>query len=346
MVFIGLLLWHIRCGGKHTIMKRTVLWLVTVLLFASVRLAESQQTGKVPVIGILAPGSPSTAALNLEAFRQGLRELGYAEEKNIVIEVRYAEAKLDRLPPLAAELVTLNVDVIVVAGGTAPTLASKEATTTIPIVMTYVGDAVARGLIVSLARPGGNITGLTSVSPDLAGKRLELLKETVPRLSRVGVLWNPASQGSTANFKETESVARSLGLRVQSLEVRSPAELESAFKTASMGRADALIVLESVLIGAHRSRIAELATNGRLPTIVGQERGAVAGGLMYYGPSFSDLHRRAATYVDKIIKGTKPADLPVEQPTKFELIINLKTAKQIGLTIPPNVLARADRVIK
>jgi putative ABC transport system substrate-binding protein len=295
---------------------------------------------------VLASGSPSSAAPNLNAFRQGMRELGYAEGKNIVIEVRYAEAKLDRLPALAAELVNLKVDMIVVAGGTAPTLAAKEATATIPIIMTYVGDPVARGLIVSLARPGGNITGLTSVSPDLAGKRLELLKETVPRLSRVGVLWNPASEGSTANFKETEAAARLFGLQVQSLEARSPAELESAFKTATMGRAHALIVVESPVVGAHRSRIAELATNSRLPTMVGQGRGVEAGGLMYYGPNFPDLHRRAATYVHKILKGAKPADLPVEQPTKFELVINLKTAKALDLTIPPLVLMRAEKVIK
>lgn len=308
--------------------------------------AEAQQLEKVPRIGILSPSSPSTAAPNLHAFRQGLAELGYAEGKNVVFEVRYASGNLDRLPALAAELAGLKVDVILVAGGTVPALAAKEASTTIPIVMTYVGDPIARGLVVSLARPGGNITGLTSISPDLAGKRLELLKETIPSLSRVGVLWNPASQGSTANFKETEVVARSFRLKLQSLEARSPAELERAFKTAIMERAHALIVVESVLIGTHRSRIVEFATNSRLPTMFAQGIGVAAGGLMHYGPNFPDLHRRAATYVDKILKGSKPADLPVEQPTKFEFVINLKTAKQIGLTIPPNVLARADKVIR
>jgi len=212
--------------------------------------------------------------------------------------------------------------------------------------MTYVGDPVARGLIVSLAHPGGNITGLTSVSPDLAGKRLELLKETVPRLSRLGVLWDPTSEGAMANFKETESAARSFGLQVQSFEARSSAELESAFKAANSGESHAAVVLESARFGAHRTRIAQLAINSRLPTMVGQGIGVEAGGLMYYGPSFPDLVRRAATYVDKILKGAKPAELPVEQPTKFELVINLKTAKQIGLTIPPNVLTRADRVIR
>ncbi len=329
---------------RKNMKQRISILTVCAALFPICLPIQAQQTGTVPRIGILSPGSPSSDAPNLDAFRQALRELGYDEGKNIVIEVRYAEAKLERLPALAADLVSLKVDVIVVAGGTAPTLAAKEATH--PIVMTYVGDPVARGLIVSLARPGRNITGLISVSPELSGKRLELLKETVPRLNRLGVLWNPGSQGSTANFQETEAVARSFGLQVQSLEARNPSELESAFKTATMGRADALIVVESVLTGVHRNRIVELATNGRLPTMVGQGRGVVAGGLMYYGPNFPDLHRRAATYVDKILKGAKPGDLPVEQPTKFELIINLKTAKQIGLTIPPSVLARADKVIK
>jgi putative ABC transport system substrate-binding protein len=316
------------------------------VFFFTLYLSANAQEPKVSRIGCLSSSVRATLDPRFEAFRMGLRELGYAEGKDIIIEVRYAEGKINRLPALAAELVSLKVDVIVVAGGTAPALAAKEATTTIPIVMTYVGDPLARGLIASLARPGGNITGLTSVSPDLAGKRLELLKETVPRLNRVGVLWNPASQGATANFKEIEVVARSFGLQVQSLEARSPAEIERAFKTATIGRADALIVVESVLSGAHRNRIVELATNSRLPTMVGQGVGVVAGGLMYYGPDYTDLHRRAATYVDKILKGTKPADLPVEQPTKFELVINLKTAKQIGLIIPPNVLARADRIIR
>jgi putative ABC transport system substrate-binding protein len=321
-------------------------YILISVLFALCFSVEAQQTGEIPRIGVLCPSSPSAAAPNLDAFRQGLRELGYAEGESIVIEVRCAEGKLDRLPALAAVLVSLKVDVIVVAGGTAPSVAAKEATTTIPIVLTYVGDPVARGLIASFARPGGNITGLTSVSPELVGKRLELIKESVPRLSRVAVLWDPASRGSTANFKEAEAAARSFGLQVQSLKVRSLPELESAFKTATMGQADALIVMESVLIGTHRSRIVELARNSRLPTMVGQGIGVVAGGLMYYGPDYPDLHRRAATYVDKIIKGANPTDLPVERPRKFELLINLKTAKQIGLTIPPNVLARADRVIR
>ncbi|MGH7798383.1 MAG: ABC transporter substrate-binding protein [Candidatus Binatia bacterium] len=328
--------------------RRVFGFALCAMLFALCPPAEAQQSPRVPRIGVLSASSSvrATDDPRFEAFRMGLRELGYAEGKNIVIEVRYAEGKLNRLPALAAELVSLKVDVIVVAGGTAPALAAKAATTTIPIVMTYVGDPVARGLIVSLARPGGNITGLTSVSPDLAGKRLELLKETVPRLSRVGVLWNPASQGATANFKETEIVARSFGLQVQSLEARSLAEIESAFKTATMGRADGLIVVEFAGISAYRRRIVELATKSRLPTMFAQGVHVESGGLMYYGPNYPDLHRRTATYVDKILRGAKPADLPVEQPMKFELVINLKTAKQIGLTIPPNVLARADKVIK
>jgi putative ABC transport system substrate-binding protein len=327
-------------------MNKRLLGLLTIVLLASADPAEAQQPGKVPRIGILSASSPSTAAPNLDAFRQGLRELGYAEGKNIVIEVRYADGKLDRFPALAAELASLKVDVILVAGGTAPALAAKEATTTIPIVMTYVGDPVARGLVVSLARPGGNITGLTSVSPDLAGKRLELLKETVPRLSRVGVLWNPASQGSTANFKETEATARTLGVQVQSLEVRSSNDFESAFKAATVKRAHGLIAVEFAGISAYGTRIVELATKSRLPTMFAQGVHVESGGLMYYGPNFPDLYRRAATYVDKILKGTNPATLPIEQPKKFEFIINLKAAKQIGLAIPPNVLARADRVIK
>jgi putative tryptophan/tyrosine transport system substrate-binding protein len=212
--------------------------------------------------------------------------------------------------------------------------------------MTYVGDPVARGLVVSLARPGGNITGLTSVSPDLAGKRLELLKETVPRLSRVGVLWDPRSQGSTANLKETEAAARTWGVQVQSLEVRNTNYIESAFKAATGKQAHGLIVVEFAGSSAYRTRIVELATKSRLPTMFARGEHVESGGLMYYGPNFPDLYRRAATYVDKILKGAKPADLPVEQPTKFEFVINLKTAKQIGLTIPPNVLARADRVIR
>ena len=315
------------------------------LLLAPCSAVEAQQPGKVPRIGVLNAGASSSIPARLGAFRQGLHDLGYIEGRNIVIELPYTEGKLDRLPDVAAELVRLKVEVMVTTGTTGA-LAAKEATSTIPIVMTTGADPVAIGLIASLARPGGNITGLTSVSTDLAGKRLELLKETVPRLTRVGILWNPADPGSTAVFKETETVARSLGVQVQSLEVRSPNDFESAFKAATGGRAHALIIVQTALINAHRTRIVELATKNRLPTMFGEGAHVESGGLMSYAPNSADLFRRAATYVDKILKGTKPADLPVEQPTKFEFVINLKAAKQIGVTIPPNVLARADKVIR
>ena len=319
--------------------------LIALALVVVGEIAEAQQTAKVPRIGFLVTGSSSSDSIRIEAFRQGLHELGYVEGKNITIEYRFADGRLERLPDLAAGLVRLKVDVIVTSG-TAGALAAKHATRTIPIVMTAVGDPVARGIIDSLARPGGNITGLTSVSPDLAGKRLELLKETAPRLTRAGVLWNPAGQGATAVFKETVVAARALGVQVQSLEVRSPKDFESTFEAATGGRAQALIMLQSPLTTTHATRIVELATKSRLPTMFAEGMHVESGGLMSYGPNFPDLFRRAATYVDKILKGRKPADLPVEQPMKFEFVINLKTAKQIGVTIPPNVLARADKVIR
>ena len=307
--------------------------------------AHAQEAKNVPRIGMVLSGSPSSDRSRSDAFRQGLHELGYVESQNIVIEYRYAEGNLDRIPALVAELPRLKVNVIVVQG-TVQALAAKQHTSTIPIVMVHVGDPVARGIIVSLARPGGNITGLTSASPDLSGKRLELFKETVPRLKWVGVFWRPASQGSAVNFKETEAAARTLGVQIQSLEVRSSNDFESAFKAATKKGSDGLIVLEFSGISAYGRRITEFATKNRLPTMFAQGSHVESGGLMYYGPDFHDLYRRAATYVDKILKGAKPADLPVERPRKFELLINLKTAKQIGLTVPPNVLARADRVIK
>jgi putative ABC transport system substrate-binding protein len=315
------------------------------MLFALSYYASAQPEKKVPRIGMVLSGTLASDRSGNDAFKQGLHELGHVEGQNIVIEYRYAEGKLDRLPALVAELARLKVDVIVVQG-TEPALAAKQYTSTIPIVMAHVGDPVGRGIIASLARPGGNITGLTSASPDLSGKRLELLKETVPGLSRVGVLWNPASQGATANFKETEASARTLGMNVQSLEVRSSNDVESALKAATGKRAHGLIVVEFAGLSAYSRRIVELATKSRLPTMFAQGAHVESGGLMYYGPNFPDLYRRAATYVDKILKGAKPADLPVEQPKKFEFVVNLKTAKQIGLTIPPNVLARADKVIR
>ncbi len=272
--------------------------------------------------------------------------LGYVEGKNIFIEYRYAEGKLDRLPDLAAELVRLKVDVIVIAGGTPPLLAAKNATRTIPIVFAAGADPVGSGFVTSLARPGGNITGLSLVAPELSGKRLELLKETVPKVSRVAVLLNPTGAAIGALSAETQVAAGSLGVQLQLLEARSPDELDPAFSAMMRERASALVVTQDAMFIDNLTRIVSLAAKSRLPAIYPNSEYVDAGGLMSYGTIINDLYRRAATYVDKILKGRKPADLPVEQPTKFEFIVNLETAKQIGLTIPPNVLARADRVIK
>jgi putative tryptophan/tyrosine transport system substrate-binding protein len=307
--------------------------------------ADAQEAKRIPRVGILFGASPSANAGRVEAFRGGLQELGYIDGKNIVIEVRYADGKLDRLPALTAELFRLNVELIVTAGP-AVTRPVKEATNTIPIVMAFDSDPVGSGFVASLARPGGNITGLSSLSPELTGKRLELLKETVSKLSRVAVLGNPGNAATALNFKEAEVAARAYGLQVQSLEVRGPNDLDSAFSTMIKRRTDALLPLGDSVVVFHRDRIIQFATKNRLPGTYPNSEWADAGGLMAYGPDILDSFRRAATYVDKILKGAKPADLPVEQPMKFEFVINLKTAKQIGLTIPPNVLARADRVIK
>ena len=316
-----------------------------LLLVLSVR-AEAQQPKKVPSIGYLSTGSPSSSTQTIEAFRQGLHELGYAEGKNITIEYRFAEGREDRLRQFASELVRLKVDVIFVSA-TVATLATKNATTTIPIVFTIVDDPIAFGLIDSLGHPGGNITGLTSgAGPGLYGKRLELLKESFPRVSRVAALWNPDDPGSVVNVRGMETPARSLSLKLQSVEMRDPNDLQQAFSAMKRERAEALVTILGALVGSQRSRIVDLAAKSRLATMSAESRWTEAGGLMSYGPDYADLYRRAATYVDKILKGANPADLPVEQPTKFELVINLKTAKRIGLTIPPNVLARADKVIK
>jgi len=307
--------------------------------------AQAQQAKKVPRIGLLSPFSPSATAIWHQAFRQGLRDLGWVEGKSISIEYRYAEGKADRLPDLAAELVRLKVDVIVAAVNT-DAVAAKKATKTIPIVMASAGDPVALGLVESLARPGGNITGLSQIAPELAGKRLELLKEMVPHLSRVAVLWNPQGTTSPLSWKESQLPARELGLRLHSIEVRSPNNLDKAIEDATKARAGALAIMPDPLFAGNLKRIADLAAKSRLPSIFHLTEFVDSGGLVAYGVDRPDQFRRAATYVDKILKGAKPADLPVEQPIKFELVINLKTAKQIGLTIPPNVLARADRVIK
>jgi putative ABC transport system substrate-binding protein len=318
---------------------------LSALVFAITFPVQAQQATKIPRIGYLTGTSLSTNAARNEAFRQGLRELGYVEGKNIVIEWRSAEGKLDRLPALANELMRLKVDVIV-TGGPPATRAAKEATATIPIVMAHDTDPVASGFVASLARPGGNITGLTTLTPELSGKRLELLKEIVPKLSRVGVLGDVTRPGIPQALREVNVAADALRVQVQYLEVRGPKDIETAFRAASKESAGAVLVLSSTVLLTQRKQVAELAVKSRLPTIYLRPEYVEDGGLMSYGVNINDLFRRAATYVDKILKGAKPADLPIEQPKKFELIINLKAAKQIGLTIPPNVLARADKVIK
>ena len=326
-------------------MNRNLLWLLTIFLLASVHLAWAQQPGKVPRIGVLPPGPISERVHLWEAFRQGLRKLGYVEGQNIILVFPSGEVKPERLPHLAAELVSLKVDVIVAAAIVAVQTA-KEATKTIPIVMPVASDAVETGLVASLARPGGNITGLTLISSQLSGKRLELLKEVVPRLSRLAVLSNPTSAAVPPQMRETEVTARALGVQLQPLEVRGPDDFERVFQAATKERAGALITLDDALLFTQRTRIVKLAAKSRLPAIYGFREFVDAGGLMSYAANTSDMYRRAAAFVDKILKGAKPADLPVEQPTKFEFVINLKAAKQIGLTIPPNVLTRGDKVIK
>jgi putative tryptophan/tyrosine transport system substrate-binding protein len=325
--------------------KKIVFLALCFVLLASCASVQAQQPRKVARIGFLSPSSPSTNPARREAFRQGLRELGYVEGENIIIEQRHADGKSDRLPALAAELVRLNVDVIVTSGPTA-TRPAKAVTSTIPIVMTFDDDPVGSGFVASLARPGGNITGLSTLSPEISGKQLELLQEIVPRLGRVAVIGTSTRKGIAQNLREMEVVAGVLGLKLQYLDVLNPKDIESGFRTASSGRADAILVLQSPVFNSYRAQIGDLAIKNRLPASYYRREFVEDGGLMSYGVSIFDLDRRAATYVDKILKGTKPADLPVEQPKKFEFIINLNAAKQIGLTIAPNVLARADRVIK
>jgi len=317
--------------------------LITVLLITGS--VEAQQPGKVPRIGFLSTLSRSNAEPWEQAFRQGLRDLGWVEGKNITIESRYSDRRDDRLPELAADLVRLNVDVIV-ASFTPDTLAAKNATREIPIVMASVSDPVESRFVDSLARPGRNITGLTNLAQELSGKRLELLKESVPKLTRLAVLWNPDAPISTLGWKESQAPARALGLQLYSMEVRSPNDFDKAFQDAIKARVGAVAMGPNTLVAANQKRVAELAIKHRLPSIYQLSEYVEAGGLMAYGPDRSDLFRRAATYVDKILKGRKPADLPVEQPTKFEFVINLKTAKQIGVTIPRSMLYRADKVIK
>jgi putative ABC transport system substrate-binding protein len=307
--------------------------------------AEAQQSGKIPRIGYLDAVSLSVNAARVEVFRQSLRKLGYVEGKNIFIEWRSADGKLDRLPALGAELVHLKVDIIV-TGGRSATGAAKEATSTIPIVMTQDSDPVANGFVASLARPGGNITGLSTLASELSGKQLELMKEINPKLSRVAVFGSSTSPGNAQSLTEVELAARAFKVQLQYLDVLDPKDIETVFRAASNGRADGVLVLNSPVFVSRQTQVLDLAMKSRLPAIYWRSEFVEAGGLMSYGASQNDLDRRAATYVDKILKGAKPADLPVEQPTKFELVINLKTAKQIGVAIPQKVLGRADKVIR
>jgi putative ABC transport system substrate-binding protein len=308
--------------------------------------AEAQQPTKVPRIGYFTGATPDGQSARIEAFRQGLGELGYVEGKDIVIEWRYAEGKLDRYPALAADLVRLKLDVIVTGGG-GLTRAVKNVTSTIPIVMAQDGDPVANGFVASLARPGGNITGLSNLSPEMSGKQLEILKEIIPKLARVAVFGSSATSPSNARqLREIELAAGAFKVNVQYLAVVSPKDIDAAFRAATQRRAEAILVQPGPIFNSHRTQTAKLAVENQLPAMYNHSQYVIDGGLMTYSPSLPDLDRRAAAYVDKILKGAKPADLPVEQPKKFEFIVNLKAAKQIGLTIPPNVLVRADRVIK
>jgi putative ABC transport system substrate-binding protein len=327
--------------------KNVIRLTLCAMLFAHCWSVEAQQVEKIPRIGLLFEGDPSESSARIEAFRQGLRELGYVEGKNIVIEERSSGEKPDSLSNRAAELVGLKVAAIVTMG-TSATQAAKNATGTIPIVMTFVSDPVGFGFVASLARPGGNITGLTNLGPDLSGKRLELLKEVLPQTSRVTILLSPGNPLHAFLLKEMQVPAAALGIKLLSLELRgrSPKQVEEAFVTLKNGHPDALMVLPTPSTSLSMKRIVDLAVKNRLPTTYHWKEYVEAGGLMYYGANLADMYRRAAVYVDKILKGAKPADLPVEQPTKFEFAINLQTAKKIGLTIPPEVLARANKVIK
>ena len=325
-------------------MKRRIFIALLAVATAAWPLGTGAQQGeKTYKIGILSAGSPETGGRSI--VNESFRELGYVEGKNLTFERRYAEDRLDRLPGLAAELVSLKVDVIMAAGTLAP-LAAKRATSTIPIVMMSAGDPVGSGLVAGLAQPGANVTGMSLMAPDLGGKRLQLLKELLPEISRVAVLWNAANPYSALVFKESVGAARTLGVELQSLEIREPPDLDAALEAATGRHADALVAVEDPLTSDLRKKVAEFAINHRLPTISGLRVFADSGALMSYGADLADIIRRSVVYVDKILKGAKPSDLPVEQPTKFELVINLKTAKLLGLTVPPLLLARADEIIE
>ena len=325
--------------------KKTFVSLLTTFLLATISLAQAQPAKKVFRIGLLSGNRPSPMPSNIEAFRQGLRELGYVEGQNISVEYRFAEGKEERYAILAAELVNLGVDVIVTFG-TQATVAAKQATSTIPILVGNAGDLVGEGLVASLARPGGNITGFTGVDPDLSAKRLQLLREILPKVSRVAVLYHGGPGGDQEELRETQTAAKTLGVQIQPLQVLEPDQFQRAYTAMTKERAQALIIFVGSFIAFHRKDLLELAAKIRIPTMCGNPEWSEAGGLISYGNDRRDQFRRVATYVDKILKGTKPADLPVQQPMKYELVINVKTAKEIGVTIPPNVLARADRVIK
>lgn len=327
------------------IVRYWLFWLTLCVLFFMHCIPAETQPLKLARLGFLGATSAATEKDRIDAFRQGMRELGYIEGKNIVIEWRFADGKFDRLPDLAAELARLPVDAIVTTGSTS-TRAAKKATTTIPIVMTNENDPVGNGFVVSLARPAGNITGLSNLAPELSGKQLELLKEVVARLSRVAVFGTSTSGGNALVLRETELASGALAVKLQYLDILSPADIDAAFQAARNARAEAIIALASPVLTSHRQHLVEIALKNRLPAVYDRREFVEAGGLMTYTVSSTDLFRRSAKYVDKVLKGTKPANLPVEQPTRFELVINLKTAKQIGLTVPPNVLARADRVIR
>jgi len=326
-------------------MRLIGLAVILALSLILVPLAAEAQQARVHRMGFISSASSSAMAARDEAFKQGLRALGYVVGQNITIEYRWADGQNERLPGFAAELVNLKLDVIVTHGGVA-TRAVQQASTTIPIVIAAADDPLAAGLVASLARPGGNITGLSLMTPDLTAKRLELLKEILPELTRVAVLWNSGNPVSEPELRKAEAAARSLGLQLQSLGMRDPHEFASAFSSVKRERAGALFVLPDAMFFGRRKEIVDLAASSRLPLVAHLREFADAGGLMTYGPNVADVHRRAATYVDKILKGAKPADLPIEQPTKFELVINLKTAKALGLTIPQTLLVRADQVIE
>lgn len=332
--------------GEPLMGKKIITLVLCVMLVALSIPVAAQQTKRIPRIGYLSPLTSPADAPRREGFQRGLRERGYIEGQNLTVEYRFADGKLDRLPELAAELTVLKVDVIVAGGGSLIARSAMNAAGAIPIVMTNAEDPVGDRLIASLARPGGNVTGLTAMLPDLAGKRLEILKESIPKIARVAVLWNSAVAEKAVELKETQIAAKGYGLRLQSLALTSLNDVDGVFEAAGKERAGAIIMLPDPLINTLGLRIVEIAATKRLATMFSQTAPVEAGGLMSYGPSYPVLFRRAAIYVDKIIKGTKPADLPVEQPMNFEFVINLKTAKQLGVTIPPEVLARASKIIR